>query len=152
MQGRNAILGLRSPAARCARAFGPLAAFAVLGLAGSAGGYTPAVDYAVHCQGCHLADGAATPGSVPALAGSVGALARAPGGRAYMVRVPGVAQAPLRDDELAELLNWVVARFGGPEAAAGFPPYTASEVRRLRAEPLVDVDGARRAVLSGAPE
>jgi hypothetical protein len=62
-----------------------------------------------------------------------------------------VAQSPLPDAELAELLNWVVARFGGPEATAGFAPYGADEVRRLRAEPLVDVDAARRAVLSDAP-
>jgi mono/diheme cytochrome c family protein len=124
----------------------------IAGLSAPALGFSPAVDYAVHCQGCHLADGSATPGSVPALAGTVGRLARAPGGRAYMVRVPGVAQSPLGDAELAELLNWVVARFGGPGLASVFAPYTAEEVRRVRAVPLVDVDDARRAVLSAAPE
>jgi len=57
----------------------------------------PALDYAVTCQGCHRADGAGTPGTVPALAGSVGKFLRVPGGREFLVRVPGVAQAPLDD-------------------------------------------------------
>jgi mono/diheme cytochrome c family protein len=122
-----------------------------LGVAANAFAFSPAVDYAVHCQGCHLADGAETPASVPALVGTVARLARSPAGRAYMARVPGVAQSPLADAELAALLNWVVARFG--EAAAdGFAPYTAGEIRRLRAEPLVDVEAARRAALSAPPE
>jgi mono/diheme cytochrome c family protein len=123
----------------------------VLGLAANAFAFSPAVDYAIHCQGCHLADGAQTPGSVPALAGTVGRLARSAAGRAYLARVPGVAQSPLGEAELAALLNWVVARFGA-EAAAGFAPYSAEEVRRLRAEPLVDVEAARRAALSAPPE
>jgi mono/diheme cytochrome c family protein len=106
--------------------------------------YTPAVEYALHCQGCHLADGRATPGSVPALAGTVARLSRTPGGREYMARVPGVAQAPLADAELASLLNWVVQRFG---PADGFAPYTGEEVGRLRAQPLVDVAAARRVLL-----
>ncbi|HXZ85471.1 MAG TPA: hypothetical protein VEI82_08275, partial [Myxococcota bacterium] len=85
------------------------AALAAALLAASApahAGFTPEVDYALHCQGCHLADGRATPGSVPALMGTVARLARVPGGRDYMARVPGVAQAPLGDAELAALLNW----------------------------------------------
>jgi len=106
--------------------------------------HTPEIDYALHCQGCHLADGRATPGSVPALAGTVARLARTPGGREYMGRVPGVAQAPLADAELALLLTWVVKRFGGPD---DFAPYTPDEVGRLRAQPLVDVAAARRALL-----
>jgi mono/diheme cytochrome c family protein len=104
------------------------------------------VDYAVHCQGCHLADGSATPGSVPSLT-AVGRIARAPGGRAYLVRVPGVAQAPLADADLAAVLNFVLARFGGADLPDGFAPYTAEEVGPLRREPLVDVEGARREVL-----
>jgi mono/diheme cytochrome c family protein len=122
-------------------------AAALLALAPPARAFAPAVDYAVHCQGCHLADGRATPGSVPALAGTVALLTRTADGRAYMARVPGVAQAPLGDAELAALLNWVVQRFGGAEVAASFAPYGADEVGWLRAQPLVDVAGARRALL-----
>lgn len=119
-------------------------AAALLVAAPAARAHTPEVDYALNCQGCHLADGRATPGSVPALAGTVARLARTPGGREYMARVPGVTQAPLGDAELAALLNWVVQRFGAPN---DFPPYNAEEIGRLRAKPLVDVVAARRELL-----
>jgi mono/diheme cytochrome c family protein len=117
-------------------------------LAAFARAATPAVDYAVHCQGCHLADGSATPGRVPALAGSVGRFARLPDGRAYLVRVPGVAQAPVGDAELAALLNWTLARFDAKGLPPGFAPYTAAEVARLRRSPLTDVDGERRRLIA----
>jgi len=123
-----------------------LAAALVLAAAPAARAFAPAVDYAVHCQGCHLADGRATPGSVPALAGTVARLARTPAGREYMARVPNVAQAPLSDAELAALLNWVVRRFGA-EAAARVAPDSADEVAALRARPLVDVEATRRTLL-----
>jgi hypothetical protein len=108
---------------------------------------TPAVDYALHCQGCHLADGSATPGRVPALAGSLARFTRLPGGRAYLVRVPGVAQAPLDDGALAALLNWMLVRFASGGVAPDFLPYRAEEVGPLRRLPLLDVEGERRRLL-----
>ena len=108
---------------------------------------SPAFDYALHCQGCHLEDGRATAGSVPALAGSVGRLLRVPGGREYLVRVPGVAQSALDDVALAALLNWMLHRFSAEELPPDFAPYTAEEVARGRRRPLTDVDGARRALM-----
>lgn len=117
-----------------------------LGLASGAAA-SPALDYVLNCQGCHRADGAGTPGSVPALAGSVGRFARLPGGREYLVRVPGVAQAPLDDAALAGVLNWMLERFGRPDLPAGFTPYGAAEVGRLRRQPLTDVEGVRRQLL-----
>jgi mono/diheme cytochrome c family protein len=118
-----------------------------LTLAAAAHAAAPAVDYAVHCQGCHLADGSGTPGRVPGLAGTVGRFARLPAGRAYLVRVPGVAQSPLGDAELAALLNWTLARFDAEGLPPGFAPYTAAEVASLRRAPLTDVDGERRRLL-----
>jgi len=107
----------------------------------------PALDWAVTCQGCHRADGAGTPGTVPALAGSVGRFLRVPGGREFLVQVPGVAQAPLDDAALAAVLNWMLERFGRDDVPSGVAPYAAEEVRRLRQRPLTDVDGARRRLL-----
>jgi mono/diheme cytochrome c family protein len=108
---------------------------------------SPAVAYALNCQGCHRADGSGTPGSVPALAGSVGRFLRIPGGREYLVQVPGVAQAPLDDAAIAGVLNWIVERFDRAGAPADFAPYTASEVARLRRQPLTDVDAVRERLL-----
>lgn len=107
----------------------------------------PARDYVIHCQGCHLVDGRATPGRVPALADGVGRLARVPEGRAYLVGVPGAANAPLSDAALAALLNWLLPHFDPAGTPPGFVPYTGEEVARLRRPPLTDVVSARQRVL-----
>jgi len=94
-------------------------------------------DYLLHCSACHRTDGTGTPGTVPTLVG-VGSLLAEAGGREYLVRVPGVAQAALSDERLARLLNWVLAEFSAVEAG-----YSAAEVARLRAAPLRDPASAR---------
>ena len=103
--------------------------------------------YTLECAGCHRADGTGTPGSVPALRDSVGRFLDVPGGREYLARVPGVAQAPLDDAALAGVLNWMLDRFDRGHLPRGFVPYTAEEVGRLRAQPLTDVDAARRGLV-----
>jgi len=108
---------------------------------------SPAVDYALNCQGCHLDDGAGTPGSVPALAGSVGRFMRVRGGREYLAQVPGVATSPLDDAALAAVLNWMLERFGPPQLPAKYEAYTASEVGALRQKPLTNVDRVRAELL-----
>ena len=117
------------------------------GAATAARAYSPETNYTLHCQGCHLEDGSASADKVPALAGSVARFLRAPEGRAFLVRVPGVANAPLADAELVALLEWTLRRFDAANLPADFVPYTADEVHRLRAEPLVDVAPARRRLL-----
>ena len=122
-----------------------LAAAAASLAAADVGG--PALDYTLNCQGCHRADGAATQGSVPALAGSVGKFLRVPGGREYLVRVPGVAQAPLDDAATAAVLNWMLKRFDAEHLPADFVPYSAAELGTLRRSPLIDVLTVRRRLL-----
>lgn len=115
--------------------------------AAAAHAYAPETNYTLHCQGCHLADGTASADKVPALAGSVARFLGAAEGRAFLVRVPGVANAQLADADLAALLDWTLRRFDAANLPAEFVPYTAEEVRRLRAEPLVDVARERRRLL-----
>jgi len=98
--------------------------------------------YLLHCSGCHRADGVGVAGTTPSLHG-LGTLLEYEGGRAYLGRVPGVAQAPLGDADLATLLNWMLERFSG---AAPQPRYTGEEVARLRARPLRDPLAARAAL------
>ena len=118
---------------------------------GEAAAFSPDIDYAVHCQGCHRADGSGTPGSVPALAGSVGKLLRVPGGRAFVVQVPGVSTAPVDDESLAAIVNWMLERFGKDDLPADFVPYTATEVGTLRKTPLTQVDEVRASIMAGPP-
>jgi hypothetical protein len=82
------------------------------------------------------------------LAGSAGRFLRVPGGREYLARVPGVAQAPLDDAQTAAVLNWVLQRFSRAELPADFTPYTADEVHRLRQTPLEDVEKERAKLLA----
>jgi mono/diheme cytochrome c family protein len=101
------------------------------------------IHYMLHCQGCHLADGGESPGKVPALRDSVARYLAVDGGREYLVRVPGVSQAPLDDRELAAVLNWVVARFGPAGDALAAAPFTSAEIARVRRPPLTDVTRVR---------
>ena len=117
-------------------------------LAAAAAAQDPKVDYMLQCQGCHLADGSGSPGAVPDLRGSLARFASVPGGREYLVRVPGAAQSPLSDQRLAAVLDWMIREFGPAEAAAGHAPYRAEEVARWRAQPYLEVEPVRRDLLS----
>jgi mono/diheme cytochrome c family protein len=102
----------------------------------------PAEGYQLHCSGCHGPDARGVPGVSPTLHG-IGSLLDREGGRAYLVRVPGVAQAPVSDAALAVLLNWLLETYSG---AAPSPPYRAAEVGALREDPLRDPLAARAAL------
>ncbi len=108
---------------------------------------TPHVDYMLECQGCHLADGTGSPGAVPSLRDSVGRFAAVPGGRAYLIRVPGSAQSGLSDAELAAVLNWMIRRFGPADAAAELVPFSAGEVAAHRPRPLLELEPLRGELL-----
>ena len=137
---------------RRSRPIGGLASLAMLALSfglaatdsGAAG--SPQFNYILHCQGCHLADGQATPGKIPPLIGSALFL-KVEGGREFLVRVPGVSLSIIPDEELAELMNWMLHRFSAEDMPAEFEPYTAEEVARYRREPLVEVETVRARLL-----
>jgi len=99
----------------------------------------PEEAYQLHCSGCHGPDGAGRASFVPSLRGLVDVL-ETPGGRAYLARVPGVAQAPLESAALAELLNWVLRELSDERA---FEPYEAYELEKWRHDPLRDPAAAR---------
>src|SRR5262245_36339237 len=124
----------------------------VLGAAPAAALNGPELDYTLECAGCHRADGSGTPGSVPALRDSVARFLAVRGGRDYLARVPGVAQAPLDDGALAAVLNWMLDHFDRAHVPAGFTPYGADEIGRLRKLPLLDVEAERKRLLAAVPK
>lgn len=101
-------------------------------------------DYVLHCSGCHRADGTGAPEEVPSLVG-LDRFLRSAEGRAYLIRAPGVAQAPVGDERLAKLMNWVVLRFGATGVSAG---YTETEVAAWRRDPLRDPTQVRARLLA----
>ncbi len=124
-----------------------LAIALVVAFAGSAAA-DPQLDYMLQCQGCHLSDGAGAAGAVPSFVDFVGTFLGVPGGREYLVRVPGSSQSSLDDARLAAVLNWILKRFDPDSLGDDFLPFTAEEVARVRRPPLTDVAALRRELLS----
>lgn len=106
------------------------------------------VNYMLHCQGCHLPDAAGFDGRVPPMKDFVGYFLHSSEGRQFVVRVPGVAQSALSDDELAELVNWLLTRFSAEQLPAPFVPFTAAEVGKLRLDPEPDPEDTRTNILA----
>lgn len=95
--------------------------------------------YMQHCGGCHGVHGVSAPREVPDLRGQVGSFLCSAEGRAYLVRLPNIALAPVDDQMLADMMNFVVFDLGGPSpAVTNAPAYTAAEVAQLRKQPLTD--------------
>lgn len=108
--------------------------------------------YVVHCAGCHGIDGAgAKLGNVPDMR-SLGRFLEVPGGREFVVKVPGVMGSGLDDTQVAAVTNWVLATLAAASLPNDFRPYSADEVRQARATPLVDVAAARARLVAAARE
>jgi hypothetical protein len=105
------------------------------------------VNYMLHCMGCHLADGSGAPPRVPDVRGEIGRLLAVPGGREYLVQVPGAATAPISAGELAAVINYMLATFSARTLPARFAPYTGEEVARLRPAWLSDPEPVRLRLL-----
>ena len=94
--------------------------------------------YQMFCQGCHTPDGSGAM-TVPRLKGHVGRFLQTREGREYLVRVPGSATSALDNNDLAGVLNWIVAEFSGDSLGAAYQPFSAEEVGKLRQNPLNEV-------------
>ena len=107
-----------------------------------------------HCAVCHRPDGYGVAGVYPPLAGSIGSYVRLAQGREYLVHVvsfgmmgpissraqtyDGFMQpwTQFSDDEVAQVLNYVLMDFNAKLLPKGFRPLTAGEVKRDRAANL----------------
>ena len=98
------------------------------------------LQYLQHCSGCHLVDGSGSPTKgIPSMRGMLGRFLQVPGGREFIVQVPGVMNSALRDAEIANLMNWLVPAVSAETVPAGFQPYTAQEIARLRNSRPADI-------------
>jgi hypothetical protein len=91
--------------------------------------------YLERCGGCHGVQGVSASQVVPTLRRRAARFLCLPEGRAYLIRLPSIANSPLDDEEVAQLMNFVVFEMGaeGPLAASR---YTPSEIAALRSKPL----------------
>ena len=116
----------------------------------AASAYQPLVNYQLRCMGCHLADGSGQPGRVPSIRRSLVLFSASPEGRDYIIRVPGVAQSPLSDEDTAALLNWMARNLSDLKVPQSFVDYSEAEIRSLRGRPLVRVSAIRARLLNAA--
>lgn len=114
--------------------------------------------YTATCQICHQPNGNGVPAMYPALADSIGRYVRVPQGRAYLVHVVsfglfgsitvhgqyffGTMQPhpQLSDNDVAQVLNYVLTKFNSGLLPKNFRPFTADEVKKFRAKPIPVTD------------
>lgn len=114
-------------------------------------GYSTAVNYQLQCAGCHLGDGSGSRANdVPRMKDFVGNFLKVEGGREFLVRVPGMAQSALSDEQTAELINWLMRKDGiaGTSVPEHYQPYTAEEVAAVRHRSVLNVPNARADLIS----
>ena len=99
---------------------------------------TPESDYVEYCSGCHGMQGNSAPAEIPVLRDRVGYFMCTREGRDYLIRLPNVAYSAIADNqELADMMNFVVFGLGGASAASRTPGrFTAEEVKLLRTQAL----------------
>jgi len=110
-------------------------------------GGSPAELYTLNCWGCHKPRAEGIPGAVPRLADSMADFLLVPGGREYLVEVPGVAASALSDAEVALVLNWLLCTFNKAEVPSDFKPYTAAEIAKDRPHQLINITETRDALV-----
>jgi hypothetical protein len=105
--------------------------------------YDAASNYAIHCMGCHRADGRGSPPEVPSLAADLEWMLRSRAGREYVIRVPGVSGSPLTDRETTAVLNWILETIVPRSGSSAIARFTDAEVTASRHRPLLDVRAER---------
>ncbi len=105
------------------------------------------INYMIQCQGCHLPEATGTPGKVPPMKDFLGFFLHSEEGRSYIIRVPGVTSASLPNDELAELMNWLLTTYSAEELPDDFEPYSAEELGARRLDIVADPAARRLEIL-----
>jgi mono/diheme cytochrome c family protein len=114
--------------------------------------------YEANCASCHQANGAGIVGAFPPVAGHAAALYNAEGGRPYLINLllyglqgeiqvegqtyNGVMPAwqQLSDDDIANILNYIVTAWDGNQQLQDFTPFEAAEVAERRTASLSSND------------
>lgn len=107
----------------------------------------PNYNYALHCTGCHTAEGVSPElGRIPPLKGVVGHLVRSKEARLYFVNVPGIVNSGLDSKETAALLNWVVKTYGEKSVPETWKAFDSAEIEALRRKAPPDIMAYRKEV------
>ncbi|BAN49161.1 hypothetical protein [Metapseudomonas resinovorans] len=113
-------------------------------------GYSTPTNYQLQCAGCHLGDGTGSKANdTPKMKDFVGNFLKVEGGREFLVRVPGMSQSALNNDQLADLLNWLMRKDGmaGKSVPDDYKPYTGEEVAKIRGVTLLNLPDTRAGLI-----
>lgn len=99
---------------------------------------SPRINYLLYCTGCHGSTGVGSPPNVPTLVGELGDMMSVPEMRDYLVQIPGASSAPIDDEELTEVINWILYEFNSETLPANFKDLTIEEVSEARKNVLAD--------------
>jgi hypothetical protein len=99
-------------------------------------------------MGCHAMNGQGMPPEVPAFDSTLGDIVGRPGGRAYLIQVPGSSQSHLNDERLADVLTWLLREYVGEDLPPDFQDINTLEVSEFRPVTLTNPDLARIKLLS----
>ena len=106
------------------------------------------VNYMIHCQGCHLPDAVGFAGRVPRMKDFVGYFLHSQEGREFVIRVPGVAASSLPDDDLTEMMNWLLLTYSARQLPEPFVPFSVAEVAALRPDLEANPEKTRMRILN----
>lgn len=115
-----------------------IASLAALLLGGNLQAASPRINYMLYCTGCHGITGAGSPPNVPTLVNELGNMMSIPEMRLYLVRVPGSASAPVSDEELTGVVNWILEEFNADTLPKDFPMFNVDEVATARKNVIAD--------------
>jgi len=116
----------------------------------SKAGYSPATNWQLQCVGCHLPNGEGSRrGDTPRMKDFIGNFLKVEGGREFLVRVPGAAQSALSDQQLADLLNWLLREDGmaGRSMPTQHLPYTSEEIAAIRRKTILNLPHTRTGLI-----
>ena len=104
-------------------------------------------NYMIHCQGCHLPEAVGFVGKVPRMKDFVGYFLHSREGREFVIRVPGVATSSLPDDELTEMMNWLLLTYSADQLPQPFVTFSTEEVAALRPDLEANPEKTRMRIL-----
>nr|WP_319249353.1 hypothetical protein [uncultured Celeribacter sp.] len=110
-------------------------------------GRTAQTNYILKCVGCHGVDGHGfSEVGIPDFVNLIGTFAGDEAGRAYLANVPNVVGSGLNEDDVAAVLNFIIARWAGSSLPENYRPFDGAEVAQLHALNVGNIVDYRRVV------
>lgn len=107
-------------------------------------------NWVLNCQGCHKVGALGLGLEMPDLNGEISKFLTVEGGREFIGQVNGIANSPLSNADLADLVNWMLVTYDPVHIPEDAQAYTAEEVARFRKTPLTHDANTQRAALNDA--